>query len=362
MPRIIGHDRAVSTLQTAVAAKRLHHAWIFSGPRGVGKCTLAIELARVLLDKRVTEASLNSDDGGFMKTDGGPDSKLLLGGSHPDFHMIHRGLAAHSSNPQLRDRKQTNIPIDLLRETMLGGRTSDNRVHDAAAYRTSVMGSAKVFIVDEAERLDLPGQNALLKTLEEPPPATYIFLITSRPERLLPTILSRCQHLRLAPLTDTQMLEWFNQSEIDATPNVLDTAMTFAQGSPGMASLAITRDITKWIESVESILNALDDGLWDGCGADVFIDIVESWAESVVKDNPKASKDAANRDGIEILLRVLASHLRRSLRTTDNRSIMVENCWRIDRIAQAEAQIAAGLNLKHVLEALVAEWSCPVVH
>jgi DNA polymerase-3 subunit delta' len=255
--------------------------------------------------------------------------------------VIHRGLAAHSNNPQLRDRKQTNIPIDLLRETMLGGRTSDNRVHDAAAYRTPVMGSAKVFVVDEAERLDLPGQNALLKTLEEPPPATYLFLITSRPERLLPTILSRCQHLRLAPLTDTQMLEWFNQSDIDATPVALETAMTFAQGSPGMASLVITRDMTKWIESV---------------------DVVESWTESVVKDNPKASKDAANRDGFEMLLRVLASHLRHSLRTTDNRSTMVEHCWRVDRIAQAEAQIAAGLNLKHVLEALVAEWSCPVVH
>tara|TARA_B100000959_G_scaffold249208_1_gene276646 strand:- start:232 stop:708 length:477 start_codon:yes stop_codon:yes gene_type:complete len=158
------------------------------------------------------------------------------------------------------------------------------------------------------------------------------------------------------------MLEWFNQSDIDATPVALETAMTFAQGSPGMASLVITRDMTKWIESVESILSVLDDGLWDGRGASVFIDVVESWTESVVKDNPKASKDAANRDGFEMLLRVLASHLRHSLRTTDNRSTMVEHCWRVDRIAQAEAQIAAGLNLKHVLEALVAEWSCPVVH
>ncbi|HCA40005.1 MAG TPA: DNA polymerase III subunit delta', partial [Phycisphaerales bacterium] len=59
------------------------------------------------------------------------------------------------------------------------------------AYRTPSLAPAKVFIIDEAERLDLPGQNALLKTLEEPPPSTYLFLVTSRPERLLPTIWSR---------------------------------------------------------------------------------------------------------------------------------------------------------------------------
>ena len=99
-----------------------------------------------------------------------------------------------------------NSPVDVLRQHMIGGWTKDPpRFHEAPAYLTPLSAPAKTFIIDEAELIDTVGQNALLKTLEEPPRRTYIFLVTSRPERLLPTIRSRCQHVRFVPLDHASM-------------------------------------------------------------------------------------------------------------------------------------------------------------
>src|SRR5204863_4320065 len=104
---------------------------------------------------------------------------LIDARTHPDFHIIHKELAAYSDNRELREKKQINIPIDLLRERLLGG-TSGSSHHEAPAYRTAALGHGKVFIIDEAELLDPTAQNAMLKTLEEPPAQTWIFLITSQ--------------------------------------------------------------------------------------------------------------------------------------------------------------------------------------
>ena len=356
MARIIGHNQAIETLQIANENQRLHHAWIISGPLGVGKCTLAKEMGRVLLDPEVSNHSLGKE---VLLTE---ETNTNHGvGYHPDLHIVHRSIAAHSSNPQLRERKQINIPIDLLRETMIGGRTSDNRMHEAKAYLTASMGGSKVFIVDESERLDLAGQNALLKTLEEPPQNTYFFLITARPERLLPTILSRCQHLRLAPLTKDQMLEWAVDRGLDPQSSNVMKAIEFSEGSPGLAELAIQREMTGWIDSIHSLMNQLHQGQWTIDSSNICVDFVDSWAESVIKENPKASKDGANRDGIEMLLRILTTKIRRQMRVTQTRNEFFYWCQLIDRIAETESQVSAGLNLKHVLEALVVEWQEPAV-
>ena len=190
MHRILGQERAIDTLLTALGSGRVHHGWIFSGPLGVGKFTTAVEFARLLLDPHAAP-----NLAGEIEADPeGETSRLIDAGTHPDLHVIRKELALFSDNPQLRARKLSNIPIDVLRERMIGGKTSDDRPHVAVAYRKPAQGHGKVFIIDEAELIDVYGQNALLKTLEEPPPATYIFLITSRPERLLPTIRSRCGH------------------------------------------------------------------------------------------------------------------------------------------------------------------------
>ena len=87
-------------------------------------------------------------------------------------------------------------------------------MHDAPAYRKSVLGNGKVFIIDEAELMDNNGQNSILKTLEEPL-ETPIILVTSRPERLLPTVRSRCDHVRFGPLSDEDMRKWLDENVED---------------------------------------------------------------------------------------------------------------------------------------------------
>ncbi len=346
MKRILGHDEALDVFQRALANDRLHHAWILSGPAGVGKSLVASAVASVLLDPGADRSRMGLGDVSASKA-----GLLLDAGTHPDLHVIHRELAASSNNPRLRERKQLNIPLDLLRETILGGRTSDGTVHEAAAYRTPVMATAKVFIIDEAERLDLPGQNALLKTLEEPPAATYLFLVTSRPERMLPTIRSRCQHVRLGRLTSEEMEGWFDQANID--PADRSPLAMFADGAPGLADLAVKRDLLDWIHAMDPILTKLDQGDWNEGMVTDMSERIEAWSKSVVSENPRASKDSANRDGAEMMLRILGEHARRTLRHRPTN----ETCRIIDRIAEAERQCQAGLNLKHVLEALTAEWS-----
>ncbi|MDP7029667.1 MAG: AAA family ATPase [Phycisphaerales bacterium] len=346
MRRILGHTEALNVFQQALALDRLHHAWILSGPAGVGKSLVASAVAAALLDPDVDGARIGCGDDVTSHA-----GRLLDAGTHPDLHLIHRELAAVSKNPRLRERKQLNIPLDLLRETVLGGRTSDGVVHEAAAYRTPVMARAKVFIIDEAERLDLPGQNALLKTLEEPPSATYFFLVTSRPERMLPTIRSRCQHVRLGRLSQRDMDTWFDQNDIASAdrPPLSD----FADGAPGLADLAVRRDLLDWIQTLDPLLSSLDQGRWTADMVTEMSDRIEAWSKAVVSENTRASKDSANRDGAEMMLRMLAEHARAKLRRQPDEHI----CAIIDRIAEAERQCQAGLNLKHVLEALTAEWS-----
>jgi len=352
MPPVFGHTDAIQTLQAALTAGRMHHAWIFSGPIGIGKCLLAQEVGAVLIQDDVDASTLGSG----VRSDSNC-GRLLTSKSHPDLHVIHRRLAAQSSNPSLRERKQMNIPLDLLRETMLGGRTSDGRVHEAAAYRTPALAKRKVFIIDEAELLDASGQNALLKTLEEPSPETYLFLVTSRPERLLPTIWSRCQHLAMSPLDPDEMQQWLRSGSLDIEEADIEMTLDFAEGSPGMASLALERNALDWIQCLDPLLNDLNRGRWSGSAATDMAERIDAYAKAVVSDNPRASKSAANLEACETLLRIIGRHERIALREATSRGAMSMHCSVIDRVAECEQQLQAGLNLKHVLDGLTAEWA-----
>lgn len=352
MPQVFGHREAIKTIQAALHADRMHHAWVFSGPAGIGKRLLAMEVAATLI-----QGDGNPDDLGTGRRSDSNCGRLLSAASHPDLHVIHRQLAAQSSNPSLRERKQMNIPLDLLRETMLGGRTSDGRVHEAAAYRTPALADRKVFVIDEAELLDASGQNAILKTLEEPPAETYLFLITSRPERLLPTIWSRCQHLPMAPLDSDDMDRWLQSTSLDVDSEDRRIILDFAEGSPGMATIAHERDAAAWIRSLDQVLSSLDHGQWSESAASDMADRIESYAKAVVSENPKASKSAANFEACETLLRIIGRHERSVLRRESDVDVLARHCTIIERAADAEKQLQAGLNLKHVLEGLTAEWA-----
>ncbi|MAT80099.1 MAG: hypothetical protein CMJ29_01760 [Phycisphaerae bacterium] len=357
MSAVIGHEAALNTIRNAIQSGRIHHAWILSGPPGVGKFTVAREFARTILDPQST-----ADDFGLGQTAlASPEGTLLESESHPDLHIIRKEDAAFAQTSTLRSRKQMNIPIDLLRERIIGGHTDDGVMREAPAWRKSHYGQGKVFILDEAELIDPSGQNALLKTLEEPPPDTWIVMVTSRPERLLQTVRSRCEHVRFGPLLDDEIREWISQTMPDVS-NV-DWIVQWADGAPGMAMLAEETSLAEYAHELQAILDDLDHGRWNQDFCVRIAEFINQRSEQVVKANSKASKDMANKQAAAIILRLLGSHVRRRLATVgpdDQES--GRHLWALaNRISETEDQLQRGLNLKHVLESLGAEW-CQLCH
>lgn len=414
MQDIIGQHRAKAALTAAHRSDRFHHAWIFSGPFGIGKFTTAMALARTLLDP---EADVNA--GALLSSP--PDSRVaqrIDAGTHPDLHVIRKELALTSDIAILRQRKLMTIPIDLLREQMLGGRTGDDKFREAPAYLRPSLGHGKVFIIDEAELLDWTGQNALLKTLEQPPPQTYIILVTSRPAGLLPTIRSRCQLVTFTPLDQSAMEQWLDaylsanryihglpkikttsradsekskkktakkstragqsllgsagrshspDAEAD-TPPLIDPSLArdatwrtwllgFADGSPGLASMAVEYELYRWADTLEPMFDQLERGSFPIGRGDALNKLIDAFASTWVDRHPNASKDAANKDGLSYLLRMFARRARQRLteRVHDGGD---PHPWpaMIQMIGDAEGQAHSNVNRRMVLENLVSQW------
>lgn len=373
MHRILGQDRAASTLLAALAAGRVHHAWIFSGPRGVGKFTTAIEFARLLLDPDAG----HDLSGQFTSDPSSHASRLIDAGSHPDLHVIRKELAIYSVDPEIRDRKLANIPLNVLREHVIGGEVGERFV-GGPAYRTAALGHGKVFIIDEAELLDQYGQNALLKTLEEPPAQTYIILITTRPDRLFPTIRSRCHHVRFGPLDERAMETWLKRAALPPSPTSggegegggegdalaslsgpdRQWILNFAEGSPGIALLAARYGFHHWHARLKPMLDQLDRGEFPVGLGETLAELVEEFAQQWVKSNDNASKDAANKDGARHVFALLSSHARQQLRTLLHRGEPAASALHaIELLSQAEHQLERNVNAKLLLENLVVQWA-----
>lgn len=352
-PVVFGQDAAVAQLVHALRSGHMHHAWILHGPQGVGKCTVARECARLLLDADATDAHFAS----FKAPRDSRTAELIDAGSHPDFHVVAKERADDSSIKEMRDRKQTNIPLDLLRELMIGGTVGDGKTFDSPVWRTAYFGHNKVFIIDEAELLDLYGQNALLKTLEEPPPGTYIFLVTTQEERLLPTIRSRCQRVAFRALEPDAMRAWYDRHAVPADARAW--LSEFSEGSPGTAELAHKQELRAWSEELLPRFEKLESGAFDATLADRLAELVNEFAERVVKENPKASKEAANRLGTRCALLTLASRLRAQIASaarTGDAALIARAAARVELIVELEREVRANVNLKHALANLVAQW------
>lgn len=349
MDRILGQRRAIETLSAAYRSGRLHHAWIFAGPRGVGKFTTAAAFAKVLLDP---EAGRNLETAPASET-----ARLIESGAHPDHHVIRKEDASYSDNPRLRERKLLNIPVDLLRERLIGGLTGDGRVHDAPAYRTPVLGHAKVFIIDEAELIDRVGQNSLLKTLEEPPPRTHLFLVTSRPQRLLPTIHSRCQRVAFGLLDEAAMNTWFDATALNLDAEQRPWVERFAEGSPGRAQLAVEYGFHEWRLTLTPMLADLERDRFPIEMGQTLAGLVDDFANAWVKQHDNASKTAANQDGARYLLSMLAAYARRRLGGLGRDDDPTRWLTIIDLLRGAEGQLLSNVNVKLLMENLAVQWA-----
>lgn len=180
---VLHQPAAVSLLRRALHSGRMPHAYLFDGPEGVGKERAAVALAARLLCEA---PQLAADDDACTECTA---CRLMASGNHPDFHLVHRGLHKLHPDRSVRASKGLYLVVDLVRHFVI-----------EPAARTPQLGRRRVFVIRDAERMNEEAQNALLKTLEEPPGAACLVLITSAASRLLSTIRSRCQRVRFGAL------------------------------------------------------------------------------------------------------------------------------------------------------------------
>jgi DNA polymerase-3 subunit delta' len=230
---IAGQDKAVEAFRSAWASRRLHHAWLLAGPKGVGKATFAQAAAtRVLTEAAGPPVDLT----GLETPPEHPIARLLAARSHPDFRWLERlerptgGLAR-------------NISVDQVRS--LG---------ELLAVTPS-MSPWRAIVIDAVDDLEASAANALLKMLEEPPANTIFFLVSHAPGRLLPTIRSRCRRLEFGKLGDdamTSLLSRYLPNE-NAAPLI-----EFADGSIGRAMAIAELDLAPLESEALAILRQGD--------------------------------------------------------------------------------------------------------
>ncbi|WP_240790967.1 DNA polymerase III subunit delta' [Roseomonas sp. AR75] len=237
-PDLIGHEHAAATLEAAARSGRLPHAWLLAGPPGIGKATLAYRFARWLL----------AGGAGRPATPGAPPLHL------PPENAVFRRVAAgsHADMFVLRPEAGTGVKALIKIDEV---RTVINRL-----ALTPGEGGWRVVLVDGAETMRGESANALLKTLEEPPPRAVLLLTTPAPDRLLPTIRSRCRRLDLAPLdlAETQAVLARQRPEMPAADRARLAAI--AEGSPGQALSLAEGEGLALQELVDAVLAGLAGG------------------------------------------------------------------------------------------------------
>lgn len=226
---IVGQDKALAQLERAYGSARRPHAWIFAGPEGVGRQTTAVELAKLLLCEKPASrpnkgrlADLPADFALRQACGQCNSCRTISAGTSGDFQLVTKELARFHEDSAVRDRKLQDLGIDVIRQFLI-----------EPAYQTSHGGRGKVFIIVQAELMSTEAQNALLKTLEEPPRGVSIILLCANPEDLLPTTRSRCQLVRFGPLPAEFVAAKLQQAAVPSAEALFCAA--FGQGSIGAA-------------------------------------------------------------------------------------------------------------------------------
>jgi DNA polymerase III subunit delta' len=216
---LAGQASAEQALLDGAVSGRLAHSWLLTGPRGVGKATLAYRFARFLLaGEGASQGGLFGESASSMALDPAhPVFRRVASGGHPDLRTV-----ARSVNPKT-GKLRNEIIVDDIREAV------------AFLRLTPAEGGWRVIIVDGAEDMNRNAANALLKVLEEPPPRAVLLLVTHAPGRLLATIRSRCRRLDLKPLPAATLIELLSTRMPELSEADRDMVASLAEGSIGRA-------------------------------------------------------------------------------------------------------------------------------
>jgi DNA polymerase III subunit delta' len=234
---IVGQDKAIEQFAAAWASRKLHHAWLLAGSRGVGKASFAHAAARRLLAEA---AGPSFDSPGLETPDNHPIVRLIEAGSHPDMRRLERLVNEKTGN------LARNISVAQVRELgeFLG--------------LTAALSDWRVVVIDTVDELEPAAANALLKILEEPPPNSIFLLVSHAPGRLLPTVRSRCRRLDFHNLDDDAMTSILESGAPQLSASGREKIIAMSGGSAGRAIAFAELDLAKLEDSALTILRQGD--------------------------------------------------------------------------------------------------------
>ena len=196
---LLGNERLKDNLNSSLRRDRVSHFYLIAGPAGSGKHTLARLLAAGLQCQEQDKPCLRC-----------AACRKVLSGTHPDFITVD-------------DPEKKTVPVDLIRQAR------------ADIYIRPNEGQRKIYLFPRAQDMGIPGQNALLKVLEEPPAYGVFILLTDNPEKLLPTVRSRCTELKLLPLSEGLLRKQLEKEFPEADPDAVAAAIMRSGGYLGQA-------------------------------------------------------------------------------------------------------------------------------
>ncbi|MEQ9361407.1 MAG: DNA polymerase III subunit delta' [Rhodospirillales bacterium] len=266
-PDLIGHLEAENSLRTALEAGRLAHAWLITGPKGIGKATLAHRFARYVPSHgAVLAKAAPTDSGPGLFGDAPPESDpapagaggegqgLYLDPAHPVFHRTLAGshadlMVVECAVDEKTGRRKGQIPVDAIRAVK------------GFLSLTAGEGAWRVVVIDSADDMNRNAANALLKVLEEPPPQALVLLVSHNPGGLLPTIRSRCRRLTLRPPPMDAVAALIAQRCPDLGAAEAARLAAVAEGSIGYALDLAEQGGLAMLDEVSGLLARLPDGI-----------------------------------------------------------------------------------------------------
>ncbi len=222
---IYGHQKQIGMLQKAMLQKRVGHSYVFSGLAAIGKKTLALEFAQALNCENVNEKT-----GACGQC---ASCRKMIHGNHPDIHIL--------------ETQAQFIRIDAIRN-----------IQEQMTFKP-LEGRRRLFVINDADKMNEQAANALLKTLEEPSADNIIILVTARPYWLPQTILSRCRHVRMNPLrAETVARFLIEQKQMDSAKASLLASLS--AGSIGQALELDSEDMIAFRAELSRLLTAAGQG------------------------------------------------------------------------------------------------------
>jgi DNA polymerase III subunit delta' len=275
---LLGHEPAEAALLGAYRSGRLPHAWLLSGPRGIGKATLAFRFARFVLGAGGGGLFAASPEASLAMEPSNPVFRRVAAGGHADLLVVERGF-----DPKRR-KLRSEIVVD------------DTRAIAGFLRLTPAEGHWRVVVVDGADLMNRNAANALLKILEEPPQKALLLLVSDNPGRILPTIRSRCRLLALKPLSQGVVEEALERYRPDLGRAEREAVAGLSEGSIGRAldlaaagGLGLYRALLKLLEKLPQVdgvaLHALADRLARVDGEDSFrlaAELLPGWVARMV--------------------------------------------------------------------------------